>query len=70
MPQLPQRLGLDLSDALAGYRKALSDFFESVLAAVFEAEAHLDYFFFPRRQGAEHVRSLVFQVDIDHGLSG
>ena len=34
MAQLAQRLGLDLSDALAGDREVLADLLERVLAAV------------------------------------
>src|SRR6266566_1125336 len=45
--QLPQRLGLDLTDALAGDREALADFLERVLAAVADAEPHLDDLLFP-----------------------
>src|SRR5882672_566225 len=41
MPQLPQRLGLDLPDPLARDREALADLFERVLAAVADAEPHL-----------------------------
>jgi hypothetical protein len=33
MPQLAQRLRLDLPDALAGHREALADFLEGVLGA-------------------------------------
>src|SRR5438128_5063588 len=65
MPQLPQCLRLDLPDAFTRDRERLANFFESVLAAVFETEAHLDDLFFAWRQGAKHVRSLVFQVDVD-----
>src|SRR5436305_15326664 len=65
MPQLPQRLSLDLPDTLAGDCERLSDFFERVLAAVFKAKPHLDDLLLARRQSAKHVRSLVFQVDVD-----
>jgi hypothetical protein len=34
MPQLPQRLGLNLPDAFASNREALANFFAGVLAAV------------------------------------
>ena len=60
MPQLPQRLGLDLPYTFACDRERLAYFFQSVLAAVFETEPHLDDLLFARGQGAEHVRSLVF----------
>src|SRR5580658_1185252 len=48
MPQFAQRLGFDLSDAFAGNCERLPDFFQSVLAAVFETETHFDDFFFAR----------------------
>src|SRR5215470_9573992 len=66
MPQLPQRLRLDLPDTFASHCERLADFFEGVLAAVFETEPHLDDLLFARRQRAQHLRSLVFQVDVDH----
>ena len=43
MTQLPQSFGFDLADAFAGYGERLPDLFQSVLAAVFEAEAHHDH---------------------------
>ena len=42
MPQLSQRLGLDLPDAFASNCERLAYFFERVLAAVFQPKAHLD----------------------------
>src|SRR2546428_11183304 len=39
VPELAQRLGLDLSDALAGDREVLPDLLQRVLATVGEAEA-------------------------------
>src|SRR5580704_6824266 len=68
MAQLAQRFGFDLADAFAGYSERLADLFERVLAAVFEAEAHLDYFFFARGQRAQDLSSLVFEVHVDHGF--
>src|ERR1051326_999752 len=70
MAQLPQGFGFDLADAFAGDRKGLADFFERMLGAVFQAEAHLDDFFFARGERTQHLRGLVFQVHVDHGLSG
>ena len=67
MPQLAQRLGFDLADAFAGYREALADLFQGVLAAVLQAEAHLDDFFFARGEGAQHLSGLVLEVHVDHG---
>src|ERR1700678_2838168 len=66
MPQLPQRFGFDLGDAFAGYGEALADFFQGVLAAVFEAEAHLDYFFFARGQRPQDLSRLVLEIHVDH----
>ena len=43
MPQLPQRLRLDLADALAGDAEVASYFFECTRAAIFEAEPHDEY---------------------------
>src|SRR5882724_3820155 len=68
MPQFPQRFRLDLTNALASYGKRLTYFFESVFRAVFQTKAHLDDLLFARCQCAQHLRSLVFQVDIDHGF--
>ena len=49
MTQLAQGLGLDLTDAFAGYGKVLSDFLERVLrTGGAQTKAHLDHFFFAR----------------------
>src|ERR1700730_10993512 len=50
--ELAKSLRLYLSNALAGDLEGLADLFESVLGAVFQAEAHLDDTLFARRQGA------------------
>jgi len=42
MPQLAQRFGLNLTDALARDRKNLADFLQGVLAAVIQAKSHPD----------------------------
>ncbi len=42
MTQLAEGFGFDLPDPLACDLEALADFFQRVLGAVFEAEAHLD----------------------------
>jgi hypothetical protein len=68
VPQLAQRLGLDLPDPLARDREILSDFFQSVLAAVLQAEAHLDDFLFARRERLQHLCGLFAQIQIDHGV--
>src|ERR1017187_1590386 len=68
MPQFSQRFGLDLSDAFASHRKRLADFLQRVLRAIFQPKAHLDNLLLARCQRAQHLRSLVFEVDVDHGL--
>src|SRR5271155_3863148 len=68
MAQLAQRFGFDLADAFAGYGERLADLFQRVLAAVFEAEAHLDYFFFARGQRAQDLSGLVLEVHVDDGF--
>src|SRR5579862_8787133 len=40
VPQLAQRLGLDLTDALAGDRERMSNLFEGVFGTVFHAKPH------------------------------
>src|SRR5438874_10257629 len=70
MPQFAQRLGFDLPDALASHGERLAYFFQGVLRAIFQAEAHLDDFFLARGQGAQHLRRLVFQIHVDDGLGG
>ncbi len=68
MPQFTQRLGFDLADALARNGKVLAHFLERMLAAILEAEAHLDDLFFARAQGFQHLSGLLAQVEIDDGL--
>src|ERR1044071_1100246 len=70
MPQFAQRLGFYLSNAFTGDGEGLAHFFQSVLGAVFKAEAHLDDFFFTRGERAQHLRGLVLEVDVDDGLGG
>src|ERR1039458_4024866 len=70
MPQLPQRFGFDLPDALARYGEVLPHLFERVLAPIFQAKSHLDDFLLARRQGLEHLRSLFAQIEIDDRVGG
>jgi len=48
MAQLAQRFGFNLPDTLAGYLEALAHFFQRVLGAILQAEAHLDHTLFAR----------------------
>src|SRR5207249_10557271 len=68
MAQLAERLGLDLSDALAGDREALADLFERVLAAVADAEPQLDDLLLARRQRFEHRFGLFLEIQVDDGF--
>src|SRR5882724_846061 len=68
MAQFTQRFGLDLTNALASYGENLADFLQGVLAAVIEAEAHLDDAFFARGERTQHSGHLFFQVEIDGGV--
>src|SRR5579872_4457360 len=68
--ELAQSLRFDLADALARDREALAHFFERVLAAVADAEAHLDHFLFARRERLQHRFGLFLQVQVDHRLGG
>ena len=68
VPQLAQRLGLDLPDALSRDLEALADLFERVLGSVLEAEAHLDHPLFTRVSVRQHLRGVLLQVDADYGV--
>src|SRR5260370_40451422 len=52
--QLAQRLGLDLPDAFTCNRERLANFFQGVLAAIFQSEAHFDHALFARAQRAHN----------------
>src|SRR5580765_7676384 len=68
VPQLAQRLGLDLTDAFTRDGEALPDLFERVLAAVADAEPHLDDLFLARCERLEDRFGLLLQVQVDDGL--
>src|SRR6184192_3897646 len=70
MPQLPERLRFDLPDAFASDREALADFLERVLAAVADAEPHLDHLLLARRERLQDRLGLLLEVQVDHGLGG
>src|SRR5258707_14865554 len=65
MSQLSECFGLDLPDALARDREALADLFERVLAAVADAEPHLDHLLLARRERLEHRLGLLLEVQVD-----
>src|SRR5258708_10332212 len=66
MAQIAQRLGLDLRDAFARDGEILAAFLERVLAAVADAEAHLDHLFLARRQRLQDLVRLLLEVQVDH----
>src|SRR5262245_40451740 len=66
VPQLAERLGLYLADALARDREVLADLLEGVLAALADAEPHLDHLLLARRQRLEDRLGLLAQVQVDH----
>ena len=49
MAQFAQRLGFELTDALSGHRKPLTDFFASTSDAIVKSEAHPNHLFFAGR---------------------
>ncbi len=70
MPQLAQRLVLDLADALASHVKGPTDLFEGVLGTITDAEAQFQNLFFARGQRFEDVFGVVLQGAHDHGFDG
>src|SRR6185369_12998790 len=66
--ELAQRLGFDLADALAGHVELLADFFQRVVRAHFDAEAHAQHFGFAWRQRIEDVLDHVAQTRLHRGL--
>src|SRR6516162_3580701 len=68
MAQLSERLGLDLANPLAGDGKTLAHLFERVLAAVADAEPHLDHLLFPRSQRLEDRLGLLLEIEVDDSL--
>src|SRR6266568_6013318 len=68
LTQLLQRLGLDLTDALAGDAEALPDVLERVLGTLADAEAHAQDGPLARRQRAEQPLGLVGETARDRGV--
>src|SRR4029450_6316235 len=68
MAQLAQRLGLDLTNALAGDREVLADLLERVLAAVREAEAQPQNLLLAGRERVEDLVGLLAQAEPDDRL--
>src|ERR1700735_2899832 len=70
MAKLPQRLRLDLADALAGDLEVLPDLFERVIALLADPEAHPEDLLLARREGLQHLPGLLGQVHVDDRLGG
>src|SRR3954454_13375278 len=64
--ELAQRLRLDLADAFARHIERAANFFERVLGAVADAEAHLEDLLLARRERAEDLVRLLFEIRDDH----
>src|SRR5258706_9143021 len=70
MAELPQRLRLDLADALARDVELLADFLERVVGVHLDAEAHSQHLRLAWRQRIEDVLAHVAQRCIDRGVRG
>src|SRR5215831_15778384 len=70
VPQLAERLRLDLTDALAGDREILADLLQRVLAAVGESEAQPEHLLLARRERVQHLVRLLPQREADHAFDG
>src|SRR5438093_495362 len=70
VPELAQRLGLDLSDALAGDREVLPDLLQRVLAAVGKAEAEAQDLLLARGERVEDLVRLLAEREADDRLDG
>src|SRR5579864_4881307 len=68
MLELPQRLGLDLADALSRHRELLADLFQRVVGVHADAEAHAQHALLARRERREHARRGLAQVRLDRGV--
>src|SRR5712675_509696 len=63
MAELPQRLRLDLADALPRHVEAHADLFEGVVRALPDAEAQPEHLLLPRGEGGQDAAGLVAEVD-------
>src|SRR5262245_33518341 len=66
--ELPQRLRLDLTDALAGHRELMADLLQRVVGAYANAKAHAQHAFLARGEGGEHSGRGLAQVRLDRGV--
>src|SRR5262245_64051776 len=68
MPELPERLRLDLADALAGDVELLAHLLEGPGAPVLQAEAELEHASLAARQRVEHRLDLLLEELVGGGL--
>src|SRR5215218_6509774 len=68
--QLAQRLGLDLTDALAGHRELLPDLFERVVGVRADAEPHAQHSLLARSQRGQDAGRRLAQIGLDRGVQG
>ena len=68
MPQLAQRFGLDLPDALTGHLKVLPDFLKGVVGGLANPEPLPQDFFFPRGQRFQRTVDLALQIVPNRGF--
>ena len=70
VPELAQRLGFYLANALAGDAEALAYLFQSVRAAVLQPEAIVQHFALALGEGVEHLLDLLVEQVSGRGLLG
>src|SRR5215472_2818774 len=63
--QFAQRLGLNLTNAFAGYGEHLPDFFEGALISVLKPETHADDTFLARAELLQHTGHRFPQAESD-----
>src|SRR5262245_10560128 len=68
MPELAQRFGFNLPDALAGYGKLLSYFFESVIGLFPNSEPHSQHLLLARRECGKDLARLLLKIQIGHSF--
>ena len=70
MLQLPQRLRLDLADALACHRELLPHLFQRVVGVHADAKAHAEHAFLARGERGQDARSGLAQIGLDRSIDG
>src|SRR6266511_3871583 len=70
VPQLPQRLRLDLADALARHLEVLPDLLERVVALLADPEPHPEDLLLAGGEGGEHLPGLLREVHVDDRVGG